>query len=121
MEALIGSDRSGHPYLGVRAQTVALQPRRRRRRDDSTGDLPETGVLVVDVEGGGPADRAGLLVGDVLLAAAGEPVGTAEDLSEALPKGVPVRLSLLRAGRVVEVEAVPDLLRDDGKEPGRGA
>jgi S1-C subfamily serine protease len=54
------------------------------------------------VEDGGAADRAGLLVGDVLLAIADEPLEGAEKLLEALERaGDAVELRIMRGGRIV--------------------
>ena len=73
--------------------------------------------MVVAVEGGGPADRAGLLVGDVLLSAAGEPTDDAESLLDILARaGDVVRLRVMRGGTVSEIDV------DVGdRGPGRAA
>jgi S1-C subfamily serine protease len=68
--------------------------------------LPLEGLLVVSVEPGGPAEQAGLLLGDVLLAVDGESVAQVEQLQERLTgervgKAVPVRL--LRGGEPREI------------------
>jgi serine protease Do len=67
------------------------------------------GLLVVSLAAGGPAEQAGLLVGDVLLEAAGGPLESVGALQRALAQhdlGGPLRLDLLRGGveRAVEVE-----------------
>lgn len=63
-------------------------------------------LLVSAVEPESPAERAGLLLGDVLLALGGEPVRHAGDLLPLLEEdriGQPVPVRLLRAGEVREV------------------
>jgi serine protease Do len=63
------------------------------------------GLVVADVESGGAADRAGLLVGDVLLAIAGEPLDGAETLLEALSRaGDAVDMRIMRGGRIMVME-----------------
>ncbi|MEN9933900.1 MAG: hypothetical protein RLZZ387_479 [Chloroflexota bacterium] len=65
------------------------------------------GLLVVGVEPGGAASRAGLLVGDLILDVAGEPVEGPVALSDALAARVGsgrVRLYLLRAGAPLPVD-----------------
>jgi serine protease Do len=65
------------------------------------------GLLVVGVEEGGVASRAGLLVGDLLLDVAGEPVESPGALRDALATrgdAKRTRLYLLRAGAVVPVD-----------------
>lgn len=85
--------------LGIAGQPVELR------------DLPErSGVLVAEVVSASAAERAGLMVGDVLLAIDGEPARTGDELLRALGRrrpGEPRRLTILRAGRRHEVVAVP--------------
>lgn len=75
-----GSVRQG--YLGISAQPVAL-PR-------SAGEAlaQETGLLVLAVEEDTPADRAGVMVGDIVVALAGEPVRRLDDLFAQLAEHV---------------------------------
>jgi S1-C subfamily serine protease len=61
----------------------------------------------------GPADRAGLRPGDLLLTAAGEEVATAQDLqrlmfAEAI--GRPLPITVMRNGALVDVIAEPSEL-----------
>jgi S1-C subfamily serine protease len=58
------------PILGVQVQEAAI-PRDVRR---ALGLEQRTGLLVVRVEPGLPADRAGLQTGDFLIALSGQPV-----------------------------------------------
>jgi len=71
------------------------------------------GLLVAAVAPGGPAARAGFLVGDLLLALAGEPLPTSDALIDALARHAPgdtVRLDLARGGKplTVDVELAAD-------------
>jgi serine protease Do len=60
-----------------------------------------SGLVIAAVEDGGVASRAGLLVGDVLLAIAGEPLDGAATLLEALARaGDEVELRIMRGGRI---------------------
>ena len=66
------------------------------------GEAGTSGLVIAAVEDGGVADRAGLLVGDVLLAIADEPLDGAETLLEALARaGDAVELRIMRGGRIV--------------------
>jgi serine protease Do len=66
------------------------------------GEAGASGLVIAAVEDGGVADRAGLLVGDVLLAIADSPLDGAGTLLEALERaGDAVELRIMRGGRIV--------------------
>ena len=72
-----------------------------------------TGLRVVEVVSGGPADRAGLRAGDLLVSAGGNPVSAAQDLqrlmfAEAI--GRPMAITVMRNGALVDVIAEPSEL-----------
>ena len=72
-----------------------------------------SGLRVVEVVPGGPAARAGLRAGDLLLTAGGKPVETAQDLqrlmfSDAI--GRPLAITVMRNGALVDVIAQPSEL-----------
>ena len=67
-------------------------------------------LRIVDVVKGGPADRAGLKAGDLVLSAGRAPVAAAESLQRLLFEdaiGAPLPLTVLRNGAMVDVIAVP--------------
>lgn len=85
-------------YLGVIAQPV---------RVPHEVAAHGVGLLVTAVEPDSPAARAGLLLGDTLLALGGEPIRSLADLWGGLgPErvGQKVRLQILRAGQAHEAE-----------------
>ncbi len=64
------------------------------------------GVIILNVEPNGPADRAGFLIGDVLIALDGKPVGDTHEVQALLgPESVGkvVTASLIRGGTLVEL------------------
>jgi S1-C subfamily serine protease len=86
-------------FLGVSGQPVRLSERQRGDADQGAG------LLIVAVTPEGPAESAGVLVGDVVLALDRQSVGSADDLLELLASrvGQAVPLRLLRGGRVQEL------------------
>ena len=79
-DALARGESAVSPRLGV---TIA--PGHVARRLRRAVGLPDTeGVLIRDVAEDSPAARAGLAQGDLIVAAAGRPVSTADDLFDAL-------------------------------------
>jgi serine protease Do len=89
-------------YLGVGVQPVELPPSLFEKEHAEA-----EGLMVVAVDRDGPAHRAGLLVGDVLLSMQGKPVIDGDSLLGALAKGAegePLRLKFWRGGAVRELD-----------------
>jgi S1-C subfamily serine protease len=85
-------------YLGVRTQPVDVPEAARQ----ALGREQSHGLLVLWLEEGGPAEKSGLLVGDILVAISGQAVGDADDLFAALngdTVGNSIAVEVLRGGR----------------------
>jgi S1-C subfamily serine protease len=107
ISALMRDGRVRRAYLGL-AMMPGPVPANWRERLGRT-----TGLLVAQVVSGGPADRAGLRAGDLLLTAGGQPVRTSQDLqrqmfAEAI--GRPLAITVMRNGALVDVIAEPSEL-----------
>ena len=77
---LIRDGRITRSYIGVAGQSVPLH-----RRVVRFYDLPaESGVLVLDIESGSPAERAGLRHGDVIAAYGTKAISSVDDLHRLL-------------------------------------
>jgi len=92
--------------LALAGQTVPIDTRVRRfhRLDQASG------MLVLDVQEGGAASRAGLQGGDVIVSFAGVPVTGVDDLHRLLTAEqaeAQIDVGVLRQGRLVEVQVVP--------------
>jgi S1-C subfamily serine protease len=93
-------------YLGLHGRSVPL-PRAVARRFNLA---QESGVEVVAVEEGGPADQAGIQEEDVLVALGDQPATSVDDLHKRLlelPVGVPTTVTLLRGERRLERMVLP--------------
>jgi len=103
---LIRDGRITRSYIGVAGQTVPLH-----RRVVRFYDLPvESGVLVVSVEPGSPAGKAGLEQGDVIVALADKHVSSVDDLHRILTEeevGAPSVLTVIRSTEKLEKRVVP--------------
>lgn len=93
-------------WLGVAVNPVRLP----RKLADELGQA--SGALVIGVEEGGPADAAGVVLGDVIVSIAGAPVRGPDDLVSALRSRIAeaVEVRLVRAG-VVETRQVTTIAR----------
>jgi S1-C subfamily serine protease len=91
-----GSVRRG--YLGVRSQPVELPA----AQQGALGREQATGLLLVGVEQGSPAEAGGLMVGDIIVGIAGSPVGDPDELLARLVGqivGQPAQIQVLRGGQ----------------------
>ena len=103
VETLLTKGRISRGYLGVGAQPVRLPENLAQQLKQ------ETGLLIVSVEPGGPADKAGLMLGDVIVSVAGEATRHLDDLLGALSSdrvGVSVAARIVRGGAVQEKHVV---------------
>lgn len=93
-------------YLGIAGQ---VRPIGRRVQRNLELQAP-AGVEVVSAEEGGPAHRAGLREGDLILGVNGKTVGSVDDIHRLLtgwPAGSPLSLTILRNGDRLQVQVIP--------------
>lgn len=100
VETLLTHGRVRWGYLGVGAQAARLPAAPAQQLGQ------ETGLLLVSVEPGSPAEQGGLLMGDTIVALDGQPVRHLDDLlgllsGDRVGASVPVRI--IRSGRVQEL------------------
>ena len=95
-EAWVAGER--RPRLGIGVLPVEVPVSQQR-------EAGTAGLVIAGVETGGVADRAGLMVGDVLLAIAGKPLGEAGTLLETLARaGDIISLRVMRGGKITIME-----------------
>jgi serine protease Do len=97
-------------WLGERPRRLGLEYQEIREQLARYFKLPgDRGVLVTSVESSGPAEKAGIKAGDVLVSVAGAKIDSAEALGSAVRKidpGQEVAITLLRDGKNLEVKLV---------------
>src|SRR3989442_1011488 len=102
VDTLLEHGRIARPYLGVGMQPVALPAELR-----SNLNLPtESALVMLSVEAESPAGRAGITLGDVLVALEGIPVADTDDVQSVLSRsqiGQTVGASILRGGEQREI------------------
>jgi serine protease Do len=94
------------PFIGVAVQPVALSASTLKQH----GLASDTGLLILSIADSSPADKAGILLGDVLLEANGQALSRPDDLLDALssvPSGSALTLKVLRGGTIKTVSVTP--------------
>jgi serine protease Do len=101
VDALAAGEAPERPRLGV----ALTHPRAARKLRAAVGLPQRDGLLVHAVVDGSPAERAGLQRGDLIVAAAGAPVTSADDLFDALERvGDSLALRVLRGTEEHDVD-----------------
>jgi S1-C subfamily serine protease len=101
VEELLTKGHISRGYLGLGLQPVAIP-------DALAKQLKLTergGVITLSVEPGGPSERAGLMIGDILIALNGKPVQDTDDVQSVLDPGFvgkAVKATLVRGGALTE-------------------
>jgi S1-C subfamily serine protease len=101
--------RKGHVargFLGVGLQPIALPEHLRAKLNLPARPKGAGGLMVLSVEPDGPAGRAGIVLGDVLVAMDGKRVADTDDVQEFLGGeyvGAAVKASVLRGGELTSV------------------
>ena len=102
------SEGSSEPgYLGIRSQQVELQHASSLNREQTSA------LLVIGIEADSPAANAGIMVGDILVGFAGQPIRDHESLLEQLLAGIggkTVPAELLRGGIRKEISVTVGVL-----------
>ncbi|OWM72479.1 putative protease Do-like 14 [Punica granatum] len=105
------SGRVVRPWLGLKMVDLNEMVIAQLKERDPTFPNVGKGVLVVTVTPGSPADRAGILPGDVVVEFDGKPVESISEIIEIMGDhiGVPMMVVVKRAkDRVVTLTATPD-------------
>jgi S1-C subfamily serine protease len=102
-DELLQEGRIRHGYLGVGLHPVEVPASLR----DKLGVTPEVGLILLSVEPNSAADKAGWLVGDILISLEGKPINDIDELQTALrgnTVGRSLKASLLRGGQLIETQ-----------------
>jgi regulator of sigma E protease len=81
---------------------------------------PEADLLIMEVMSGSPAERHGLLAGDHVVLAGGQPIRSWGDWTRHVRShpGVEIQLQVLRNGQSMELTIVPETKQENGKTIG---
>jgi S1-C subfamily serine protease len=114
--SLLTEGRVRRAYLGVAGTPAPLPPRLAERAGQPVG------LRIMEVVPDGPAARAGIRAGDLMLTADGRPVPSAQalqrlTLAEAIGRQIPVTVA--RNGALVDVLLTPAELVTEPTRPGR--
>jgi S1-C subfamily serine protease len=105
VDQLLTQGRVARPYLGIGMHPVSLPEKLREKFN-----LPQaTGLMMLSVEADAPAEKAGIIIGDILLALGDTPVADTDDVQATLAGkevGNSAKAKILRGGEVKEVEII---------------
>jgi S1-C subfamily serine protease len=90
-------------FLGIGAQAVNIPATLAK----AAGIEQEQGLVIVGVEAGGPAERDGLYLGDVIVTVNGTPVNSVESLQDSLAGdlvGQQAEITVLRGGALLRLQ-----------------
>ena len=99
-DELLAKGYIARPYLGIAMQPVSLPESQREKLKAAVG------LMVVHVESAGPADKAGIVLGDVIVELQGKPASEARSLMDLVASskvGDSVNLKIVRAGERKEL------------------
>ena len=102
VDTLLAKGHVSRAFLGIAAQPVPLP----KSGDASASDPAQsTGLLITALAPDGPAEKAGLLIGDIVIDVAGQPATDLNELRASLAShvGERVHISLRRGGAPAEV------------------
>ena len=100
VDALAAQGRVARPWLGIGAQSVPVE-------SAAPGAAEQSGLLVTALVAGGPAERAGVRIGDIIVRAAESAAANLRELRQALAAHVGgiVTLGILRGGAPLDLSA----------------
>lgn len=101
VDQLVNQGRIARGYLGIGMQPIQFPDSLKASLNLSSG-----GVLLVSVEADSPADRAGMMIGDILVALGDQPTRDIREVQMMLDPdhvGQPLTAKLVRGGALTEV------------------
>jgi S1-C subfamily serine protease len=102
VDELLDKGYIARPYLGIAMQPVAIPEALRGKLKSSTAG----GLMVLHVESGGPADKAGIVLGDVIVELQGKPALDIEHIQDLLGSAKvndKIKATLIRGGAPLEL------------------
>ncbi len=116
-QQLIATGQVRHPYIGI--QMVALNPQIKQQINNAPNTNihveDDQGILVIQVGRGSPAAKAGLRVGDVIIAVNDQPVTKAKIIQQIVDKagvGGNLQMEVRRREQTVTLTLKPEQLPD---------
>jgi len=102
VDELLDKGYIARPYLGVAMQPVAVPEALRGKLKSSAAG----GLMILHVEPGGPADKAGIVLGDVIVELQGKPALDTEHIQDLLASAKvndKIRTTIIRGGAPLEL------------------
>jgi len=107
IDKLVEHGKIKRAYLGIVSNTISIPEEVAK---EQLGRTQDNGLIVLSVEKNTPAKKAGLLLGDVIIKFAKEPVNSLYDLEKLLTQeviGKSIELTILRGEKLIELTITP--------------
>ncbi|MBF2057127.1 MAG: trypsin-like peptidase domain-containing protein [Cyanobacterium sp. T60_A2020_053] len=110
-QQLYTKGKADHPYLGIQMLTFNQNIPRDDNLPISPADEDKQGVLIVAVISDSPAERGGMLLGDLIIQVGDDKILEAVEVQESVEKssiGEVLPVTIYRQGEMMVLEVIPD-------------
>lgn len=110
-QQLYTKGKADHPYLGIQMLTFNQNIVNFQSLQVSPVDRDKEGVLIMAVIADSPAEKSGMLAGDLIIQVGDDKILTAMEVQESVEKssiGTVLPVTIYRQGEVMVIEVIPD-------------
>jgi S1-C subfamily serine protease len=110
LEGIVKDGSVTRAWIGVEPQDLTPELAEALKIKPNGTNADAAGVVITGVMQGGPADKAGLKAGDIMVSVANKPVGSTVQAIATIASqkpNVPVPIQVIRNGKTLELNVTP--------------